>query len=90
MNLIGSSSNRPGSPVPEIRITFPDEEDRDSGEKKSGRVVRVIISENGHEGLEPLQQDQLPAYQKEDAGKFASLDLNRMGGLREGSAPRWS
>ena len=70
----------PGSPVPEIRITFPDEEG--VGEKRtSGRVVVVKISDKGSVGLEPYSDEKLPSYQEEE--RLQSLDLERMGGLRE-------
>lgn len=94
MNLIANSHGPPGGPVPEIRVTFPDEEDQ-SGQKMSGRVVVVRITDSGSVGMEPLQE-QLPPYQQADSGRFQSLDLNRIGGLREGNAhapvaqPRWS
>ena len=77
-----SRPNSPSSPLPEIRITFPEEED-EAGKRKSGRVVVVRIGENGGVGLEPCNDDQLPPYQKSDAGRFQSLDLDRMGGLKE-------
>ena len=93
MNLIANSHGPPGSPVPEIRVTFPDEVDQ-SGQKMSGRVVVVRITDSGSVGLEPLQQEQLPPYQQADSGRFQSLELDRIGGLREGqqqtSQPRWS
>ncbi|PLB49433.1 hypothetical protein P170DRAFT_357460 [Aspergillus steynii IBT 23096] len=88
-SLIENSSSPPPSPVPEIRITFPEEED-ESGKRKSGRVVVVRISEAGGVGLEPCHED-LPPYQSSDAERFQSLDIERMGGLKEkGDAPRWS
>lgn len=98
MNMIGSSNCRPDSPVPEIRITFPDEVDQTSGQKTSGRVVVVRITDSGNIGMEPLQPEQLPPYQKADNGRFQSLELDRIGGLRERDGqpatshpqPRWS
>ena len=75
------SPTTPSSPVPEIRITFPDEHD-ESGRPKSGRVVIVRVGENGV-GLEPLQDEQLPAYEKETGGRFHSIDMERIGGLKE-------
>lgn len=88
-SLIENSSSPPPSPVPEIRITFPEEED-ESGKRKSGRVVVVRISEAGGVGLEPCHED-LPPYQSSDAERFQSLDIERMGGLKEkGDTPRWS
>lgn len=80
-NLLENSSSPPPSSVPEIRITFPEEED-ESGKRKSGRVVVVRISDTGGVGLEPCHED-LPPYQSNDSGRFQSLDLERMGGLKE-------
>jgi len=88
--LIEGSSSPPDSPVPEIRITFPDEEDH-CGKKKSGRVVVVRIGESGSVGMEPVTQECLPPYQSNDRDRFQSLDLERMGGLRDKTGPqRWS
>ena len=82
--LVEASSrpSSPASPVPEIRITFPEEE-VEAGKSKSGRVVVVRISETGGLGLEPYSEGKLPAYQQLDAERFQSLDLDRMGGLKE-------
>lgn len=75
--------------VPEIRITFPEEED-EAGKRKSGRMVVVRISDTGGVGLEPCT-DELPPYQSSDAERFHSLDLERMGGLKEKQdLNRWS
>lgn len=93
MNLIANSHGPRDSAVPEIRITFPDEVDP-QGEKLAGRVVVVRITDSGSVGMEPLQQEQLPPYQQADSERYQSLDLNLMGGLREGpspsSQPRWA
>jgi len=95
MNLIANSHGPPDSPVPEIRVTFPDEVDQ-TGQKMSGRVVVVRITDSGSVGMEPLAQEQLPPYQQADSGRFQSLDMNRIGGLKEETArepatqPRWS
>ncbi|KAA8643275.1 hypothetical protein EYZ11_002346 [Aspergillus tanneri] len=87
--LMENSTSPPPSPVPEIRITFPEEED-ESGKRKSGRMVVVRISDAGNVGLEPCHDD-LPPYQSGDAERFQSLDIERMGGLKEkGDANRWS
>ncbi|KAE8354793.1 hypothetical protein BDV28DRAFT_130347 [Aspergillus coremiiformis] len=87
--LIENSSSPPPSPVPEIRITFPEEED-ESGKRKSGRMVVVRISDTGGVGLEPCH-DELPPYQSSDAERFQSLDIERMGGLKEKEeVKRWS
>ena len=68
--------------MPEIRITFPEEED-EAGKSKNGRVVVVRISETGGVGLEPCGDEHLPKYQQSDAERFQSLDLDRIGGLKE-------
>jgi len=87
--LMDNPSSPPVSPIPEIRITFPEEED-EAGKRKSGRVVVVRIGETGV-GLEPYQEDDLPPYQNSEAGRFQSLDLERMGGLKEKEqGQRWS
>lgn len=80
--LPSPTSSGPPSPVPEIRITFPEEEDV-TGKRKSGRVVVVRISETGGVGLEPYRDHRLPPYGKDDAERFQSLDLDRIGGLKE-------
>ena len=87
-SILSSPSSPPLSPesVPEIRITFPDEQD-ESGRRKSGRVVVVRVGETGV-GLEPLKDEQLPAYEKESGERFHSLDMERIGGLKEKSS--WS
>ena len=77
-----SSPSSPTSPLPEIRITFPEEED-EKGNRKSARVMVVRISEKGGMGLEPYHNDHLPPYQQSDAERFESLDLERIGGLKE-------
>ncbi|KAH8695087.1 hypothetical protein BGW36DRAFT_428975 [Talaromyces proteolyticus] len=88
-DLLHNSSSPPPSPVPEIRITFPEEED-ESGKRKSGRVVVVHISETGGVGLEPCKEE-LPPYQTNESGRFQSLDLERIGGLKEkDEGTRWS
>lgn len=79
-NLIANSSSPPPSPIPEIRITFPEEVD-ESGKRQSGRVVVVRVGEHSV-GLEPLQED-LPPYQRDASDRFQSLDLDRIGGLKE-------
>lgn len=67
-------SNGPQSPLPEIRITFPEEVD-DAGKRLSGRCVVVRISEHGSEGYEP--------YNEKAGDRFTSLDLERIGGLQD-------
>lgn len=74
-----SRPSTPGSPVPEIRITFPEEVD-DAGKRQSGRVVVVHVGESGV-GMSPVEE-KLPAYQEEN-GRMQSVDLERVGGLVE-------
>lgn len=77
--LMANSSSPPLSPVPEIRITFPEEVDP-AGKRQSGKVVVVRVGENGAHGLEPVNEVP-PPYQQDN--RFQSLDLDRIGGLKE-------
>ena len=77
--LMANSSSPPSSPVPEIRITFPEEVDP-AGRRQSGKVVVVRVGENGAHGLEPVHEVP-PPYQQDN--RFQSLDLDRIGGLKE-------
>ncbi|KAI6250869.1 hypothetical protein HI914_00531 [Erysiphe necator] len=78
---LNTSSSLSSESVPEIRITFPDEQD-ESGRRMSGRVVVVRVGEAGI-GLEPLRdEEQLPAYE-EGGGRFHSIDIDQIGGLKE-------
>lgn len=76
------NSEAPPSPnsVPEIRIHFPEEVDT-SGKRQSGRVVVVRVGDHSI-GLEPVSEN-LPPYQKSESDRFQSLDLERIGGLKE-------
>lgn len=84
--LIENSSPMPLSPenVPEIRITFPEEEDS-TGRRVSGRVMVVQVGEAGVGFIKPIeQQDGLPPYnQPHTAGQYSSVDLEKIGGLKE-------
>ena len=73
-----STPGTPSSPIPEIRITFPEEVDEE-GKKHSGKVVVVRVGEHSV-GMEPVAED-LPAYDEKE--RFQSLDLERIGGLKE-------
>jgi len=80
-SLINNSEAPPSaSPVPEIRIHFPEEVDT-SGKRQSGRVVVVRVGDHSI-GLEPVSES-LPPYQKSESDRFQSLDLERIGGLKE-------
>jgi hypothetical protein len=81
-NLIANASSPASGRVPEIRITFPDEEGP-SEKKSGGRVVIVKVGDSGTVGMEPLKQEFLPPYQTNDNNRFQSLDLNRIGGMKE-------
>jgi hypothetical protein len=85
--LMRSGPDSPSSPVPEIRITFPDEVD-ESGKPQSGRVVVVRVGDHSV-GLEPVQED-LPPYQRDASDRFDSLDLDRIGGLKEKDSKYYS
>lgn len=76
-----SPSSGPSSPVPEIRITFPDDVDG-QGRQLKGRVVVVRVGEKGGVGLEPVRDEQLPKYER-DGKKWDELDMELMGGLKE-------
>lgn len=75
-----TSGLSPTSPVPEIRITFPEEFD-EAGKRTSGRVVVVHVGEQDV-GLEPMPVD-LPSYQVDSAQRSSSLDMATMGGSRD-------
>lgn len=79
--LLARTSSPPPSTLPEIRITFPEEVD-DAGKMQSGRVVIVHVGEKGDVGLEPIEEN-LPAYQRAASERFQSLDMDRIGGLKE-------
>lgn len=78
--FIATTDSPPESPIPEIRITFPEEVD-EQGKRQSGRVVVVRVGEHSV-GLEPVHE-QLPPYQQSESERFQSLDLDRIGGLKE-------
>lgn len=82
--MLTNPHSPPHSPdnVPEIHITFPDEQD-EQGRPKSGRVLVVRVGDNATVGLEPMREEQLPAYEKEAKGQFYSIDMNQIGGLKE-------
>ncbi|KAA8900180.1 hypothetical protein FN846DRAFT_151142 [Sphaerosporella brunnea] len=83
--LMDSTSPMPMSPdnVPEIRITFPDEDDKD-GRRISGRVVVVQVGEAGVGYVRPLPDQDLPPYQQtRPEERFNSIDIERIGGLKE-------
>ncbi|KAL2123302.1 hypothetical protein VTJ04DRAFT_3757 [Mycothermus thermophilus] len=81
--MLANPNSPPHSPdnVPEIHITFPDEQD-EQGRPKSGRVVVVRVGETSI-GLEPLHDEELPAYEKESSSQFYSIDMEKIGGLKE-------
>lgn len=85
--LLNSSSPMPLSPesVPEIRITFPEEEDKETGRRIS-RVMVVEVGEAGVGFVRPLKEEGLPPYQQKPEDRFASVDLERIGGLKEKNA----
>ncbi|KAF4121171.1 hypothetical protein GMORB2_2133 [Geosmithia morbida] len=84
--MLANPKSPPHSPdnVPEIHITFPDEQD-DQGKNTSGRVLVVRVGDNASVGLEPVSGDdeQLPAYEKDSKAGFYSVDMDKIGGLKE-------
>lgn len=50
----------------------------------------VRIGDSGSIGMEPVGEDALPPYQSSDAERFQSLDLERMGGLKEKDVKQWA
>lgn len=87
--MLSNPRSPPHSPdnVPEIRITFPDEMD-DAGKKQDGRVVLVRMGETSV-GLEPVNDEPLPVYEKENSSQFYSVDMEKIGGLKEKENPRF-
>jgi hypothetical protein len=84
--LMASPPASPPLTLPEIRITFPDDE----GDKSAaGRVVVVRVGDNAAVGLGPVDEDQLPPYQAAEGERFQSLDLERIGGLKEKTEKRY-
>lgn len=82
--MLQNPQSPPHSPdnVPQIHITFPDEHD-ENGRAKSGRVLVVRVGDNATVGLEPMHDEQLPAYEKDTKGQFQSIDMDQIGGLKE-------
>ncbi|KAF2221415.1 hypothetical protein BDZ85DRAFT_16507 [Elsinoe ampelina] len=78
--LASSDAPPPASPVPEIRITLPEDYDK-SGRPQSGRVVVVHVGDTSV-GFAPYEE-KLPTYQQNESDRFQSLDLDRIGGLKE-------
>ncbi|KAI1463326.1 uncharacterized protein F4812DRAFT_251536 [Daldinia caldariorum] len=88
--MLNDPSSPPYSPnnIPEIHITFPDEQD-EQGHNKGGRVVVVRVGETTV-GLEPVKEEQLPAYEKESSTSFHSIDMDQIGGLKEKDRSQFS
>jgi hypothetical protein len=88
--MLADPASPPYSPtnIPEIHITFPDEQD-ENGRQKDGRVVVVRVGDATY-GLEPVREEQLPAYEKESSNGFYSIDMDKIGGLKEKDPSRFS
>ncbi|EMR70773.1 hypothetical protein UCREL1_2206 [Eutypa lata UCREL1] len=88
--MLADPSSPPHSPnnIPEIHITFPDEHD-ENGRRQSGRVLVVRVGD-ATVGLEPVREEQLPAYEKESSNGFYSIDMNNIGGLKEKDRSQFS
>lgn len=88
--MLADPNSPPHSPnnIPEIHITFPDEHD-ENGRRQGGRVVVVRVGE-ATIGLEPMKEEQLPAYEKESSNGFYSIDMDNIGGLKEKDRSQFS
>ena len=88
--MLADPESPPDSPnnIPQIHITFPDEQD-ESGRQQSGRVVVVRVGDATY-GLEPVKEEQLPAYEKESKDGFYSIDMDNIGGLKEKDRSQFS
>ncbi|SMR46809.1 unnamed protein product [Zymoseptoria tritici ST99CH_1E4] len=82
--LFMRSPSPPVSPIPEIRITFPEEIDEATGQRKSGCVVVVKVGEmGGVGGLEGGDEGTGFVGRMNDGERWQSVDLERVGGLVE-------
>lgn len=81
--MLADPNSPPHSPtnIPAIHITFPDEHD-EYGRKQDGAVMVVRVGETTV-GMEPVREEQLPAYEKESSHGFYSIDMDQIGGLKE-------
>ncbi|KAK7746138.1 hypothetical protein SLS62_009517 [Diatrype stigma] len=88
--MLADPNSPPHSPnnIPEIHITFPDEHD-ENGRRQSGRVLVVRVGD-ATVGLEPVKEEQLPAYEKENSNGFYSIDMDNIGGLKEKDRSQFS
>ncbi|KAI5926420.1 hypothetical protein F4810DRAFT_537480 [Camillea tinctor] len=88
--MLADPNSPPHSPtnIPQIHITFPDEQD-EHGRQKNGRVVVVRVGDTTV-GLEPVKEEQLPAYEKESSSGFYSIDMDGIGGLKEKDRTQFS
>ncbi|KAI1641035.1 hypothetical protein F4809DRAFT_296254 [Biscogniauxia mediterranea] len=88
--MLADPNAPPHSPtnIPQIHITFPDEQD-EHGRQKNGRVVVVRVGDTTV-GLEPVKEEQLPAYEKESSSGFYSIDMDGIGGLKEKERTQFS
>ena len=73
--------------APAIHLTLP--EDHITYGNRQSRVVVVTIGDSGSVGYAPYQEP-LPVYQQKESSRFHSLDLERIGGLREDTIGRAS
>lgn len=83
--FLASTSSEPTSPLPQIHITFPEEVDATTGQptQGSGKVVRVFVDDKGSVGMAPVSKAEIEGLSTEKDEHFVSLDLDRMGGLKE-------
>ncbi|OLN81557.1 hypothetical protein CCHL11_05566 [Colletotrichum chlorophyti] len=79
---IGQDGRSPMLQNPNSAPHSPDNQD-EGGRRKSGRVLVVRVGDGGAVGLEPVRDEQLPAYEKESKSQFYSVDMDSIGGLKE-------
>jgi len=82
--FLASTYGPPTAAAPAIHLTLP-EELEDGSKSAAARIVVVNVGDRGEIGLSPLEHEQLPAYQETSEDRFQSLDLERLGGLKESS-----
>lgn len=78
--FMANTTPPPTGGLPQIHVTFPEEDDT-TGKPQSGRVVVLHLDDKGGVGMAPVPEgEKPPPYQHE---RFESLDLERIGGLKE-------
>ena len=77
--FMANTSPPPSAGLPQIHVTFP--EDTDEGTKRQSRVVVLHMDDKGGVGMAPVPETEKPQTSQHE--RFVSLDLDRIGGLKE-------